>query len=85
MFRTLSYSVASLAQLVEHALRKRMVMGSIPIGGFCVCMQAPLKTDCIEAFTYVYKHVCMYECICVGMCVYVSMHLCLYVCVSVCV
>ena len=24
---------ASLAQLVEHALRKRMVMGSIPIGG----------------------------------------------------
>ena len=26
--------VASLAQLVEHALRKRMVMGSIPIGGY---------------------------------------------------
>ena len=25
---------ASLAQLAEHALRKRMVMGSIPIGGF---------------------------------------------------
>ena len=25
--------VASLAQLAEHALRKRMVMGSIPIGG----------------------------------------------------
>ena len=24
---------ASLAQLVEHALRKRMVMGSMPIGG----------------------------------------------------
>ena len=24
---------ASLAQLAEHALRKRMVMGSIPIGG----------------------------------------------------
>ena len=24
---------ASLAQLVEHALRKHMVMGSIPIGG----------------------------------------------------
>ena len=23
-----------LGQLVEHALRKRMVMGSIPIGGF---------------------------------------------------
>ena len=27
-------SDASLAQLVEHALRKRMVMGLIPIGGF---------------------------------------------------
>ena len=24
---------ASLAQLVEHALRKRMVRGSIPLGG----------------------------------------------------
>ena len=28
-----SMVIASLAQLVEHALRKRMVMGSIPIGG----------------------------------------------------
>ena len=27
--------IASLAQLVEHALRKRMVAGSIPAGGFC--------------------------------------------------
>ena len=26
-------ALASLAQLAEHALRKRMVMGSIPIGG----------------------------------------------------
>ena len=26
---------ASLAQLVEHALRKRMVVGSIPTGGSC--------------------------------------------------
>ena len=26
-------SMASLAQLAEHALRKRTVMGSIPIGG----------------------------------------------------
>ena len=26
--------VAALAQLAEHALRKRKVMGSIPIGGF---------------------------------------------------
>ena len=30
---SLSAQAASLAQLVEHALRKRMVMGSIPIGG----------------------------------------------------
>ena len=27
-------SRASIAQLVEHALRKRMVLGSIPSGGF---------------------------------------------------
>ena len=27
-------SQASLAQLAEHALRKRMVVGSIPTGGF---------------------------------------------------
>ena len=27
---------ASLAQLVEHALRKRMAVGSIPTGGFFV-------------------------------------------------
>ena len=26
--------VASIAQLVEHALRKRTVVGSIPTGGF---------------------------------------------------
>jgi hypothetical protein len=32
---------ASLAQLVEHALRKRMVMGSIPIGGFLPCRAVP--------------------------------------------
>ena len=30
---TLSWPSASLAQLVEHALRKRMVAGSIPAGG----------------------------------------------------
>jgi hypothetical protein len=27
------FPTASLAQLVEHALRKRMVTGSIPVGG----------------------------------------------------
>ena len=26
---------ASIAQLAEHALRKRTVVGSIPTGGFC--------------------------------------------------
>ena len=29
-----NFLVASLAQLAEHALRKRMVVGSIPTGGF---------------------------------------------------
>jgi hypothetical protein len=29
-------SVASLAQLAEHALRKRMVVGSIPTGGLAL-------------------------------------------------
>ena len=33
-FALLSADNASLAQLVEHALRKRMVVGSIPTGGF---------------------------------------------------
>ena len=33
---------ASLAQLVEHALRKRMVMGSIPIGG-CILQIGKLR------------------------------------------
>ena len=28
------FLVASLAQLAEHALRKRMVVGSIPTGGY---------------------------------------------------
>ena len=32
--RNPSQVMASLAQLVEHALRKRMVVGSIPTGGF---------------------------------------------------
>ena len=38
-----SSSVASLAQLVEHALRKRMVVGSIPTGGsFPIAVQQAL-------------------------------------------
>ncbi len=44
---------ASLAQLVEHALRKRMVVGSIPTGGSllsltaansCASLNEPIKT-----------------------------------------
>ena len=35
--------VASLAQLAEHALRKRMVMGSIPIGGYLFQVDLPPK------------------------------------------
>lgn len=33
---------ASLAQLVEHALRKRMVTGSIPVGGYVAGMHRRL-------------------------------------------
>ena len=36
-------SRASLAQLAEHALRKRMVVGSIPTGGLCLrCLLSSL-------------------------------------------
>ena len=35
--------VASLAQLAEHALRKRMVAGSIPAGGLLLCAN---RVDC---------------------------------------
>ena len=34
-------SMASLAQLAEHALHKRMVMGSIPIGGSLLQVDLP--------------------------------------------
>ena len=33
--------MASLAQLAEHALRKRMVVGSIPTGGLCGFVAQP--------------------------------------------
>ena len=32
-YKIMQHRNASLAQLVEHALRKRMVVGSIPTGG----------------------------------------------------
>ena len=35
---------ASLAQLAEHALRKRMVVGSIPTGGFYACQREHVST-----------------------------------------
>ena len=37
---------ASLAQLAEHALRKRMVMGSIPIGGFIAPKRTRTNAQC---------------------------------------
>ena len=45
---------ASVAQLAEHALRKRMVMGSIPIRGFLlresdnICVRV---WDCKDVYT----------------------------------
>ena len=45
---------ASVAQLAEHALRKRMVMGSIPIRGFLlresdnICVRV---WDCKDLYT----------------------------------
>jgi hypothetical protein len=66
---------ASLAQLVEHALRKRMVMGSIPIGGSFAQRRRP-------SFRY---RLCCVPCVSVFVCVCVSPSLCLCVCVSACV
>ena len=45
-FANLSFTMASLAQLAEHALRKRMVVGSIPTGGLaptCVLVSSQLQ------------------------------------------
>ena len=39
---------ASLAQLVEHALRKHMAMGSIPIGGSVVKRMQRLRNGKVE-------------------------------------
>ena len=69
---------ASLAQLAEHALRKRMVMGSIPIGGSFAQRRRP---------SFHYRFCCvpsMCRCVCVWsrLCVWVSV--CVCVCVSVC-
>ena len=74
---------ASLAQLVEHALRKRMVMGSIPIGGsFAQHRRPPLHyrlcfVVCLRLCVAVFVSVCL--CVCVVACRFV----CLSVCVGV--
>ena len=48
-------TVASLAQLAEHALRKRMVVGSIPTGGFeHVCGNSSWKL--------MLRHYCLKSC-----------------------
>ena len=41
-----TYISATLAQLVEHALRKRMVAGSIPAGGLCCPRVQPALHSC---------------------------------------
>ena len=42
---------ASLAQLVEHALRKRMVVGSIPTGGFIAALTPALHVSHVSGHT----------------------------------
>ena len=88
---------ASLAQLVEHALRKRMVMGSIPIGGsfaqrrrpsfhYRLCF-VPCVSVCVSlsGCLCVCVSVCLRVCVSVWLLVCVSVSLCLCVCVCVCV
>jgi hypothetical protein len=69
---------ASLAQLVEHALRKRMVMGSIPIGGSFAQRRRP-------SFHYRLCFVpCVSVCVSLPGCLCVCVSVCLCVCVSAC-
>ena len=42
---------ASLAQLVEHALRKRMVVGSIPTGGSITALTPALHVSRVSGHT----------------------------------
>ena len=44
------FANASLAQLVEHTLRKRAVMGSIPIGGSTLLRQTLGGVMCMACF-----------------------------------
>eukprot|EP00975_Prorocentrum_lima_P002920 642753-Prorocentrum_lima.AAC.1 len=43
IYWVLQESQASLAQLAEHAFRKRMVVGSIPTGGSMTCNASSSK------------------------------------------
>ncbi len=63
---TLKNPSASLAQLAEHALRKRMATGSIPVGGFFDITSIATRSDapqedlylCLEpAHTHVHTHI----------------------------
>jgi hypothetical protein len=76
---------ASLAQLVEHALRKRMVMGSIPIGGsFAQHRRPPLHYRlCFVVCLRRCVCVSVYRCGCVSVCLFVCVCRCLCVCVCV--
>ena len=42
---------ASLAQLVEHVLRKRMVVGSIPTGGSIAALTPALRVSRVSGHT----------------------------------
>jgi hypothetical protein len=53
-----SFSSASLAQLAEHALRKRTVAGSIPAGGFIYVITMTILT--CEAIFLKIAHICIY-------------------------
>ena len=71
---------ASLAQLVEHALRKRMVMGSIPIGGSFAQRRRPsfhyrlCFVPCVSVCVCVCVSVCVsvWQCVCVSACLFVG-------------
>jgi hypothetical protein len=53
-----SFSSASLAQLAEHALRKRTVAGSIPAGGFIYVTAMTILT--CEAIFRKIAHICIH-------------------------
>ena len=84
---------ASLAQLVEHALRKRMVMGSIPIGGsFAQHRRSSFHyrlcfVPCVCLYVCVYVFLCVWvsvcRCVCASACLPVGLSVCLSVGVSV--